>query len=327
MALWQQASLLALLVFGLGLAVGRPMIGWLHRVKFGQVIREEGPASHQAKAGTPSMGGWIILGPAVAGLALVVKLPPEGWLLAAATLAFAGLGFLDDWLIIKKRSNKGLSPRQKLMGQVGLGCAFAGGLCWLGHPAALKLPFGLGGDPWQLGLAYWALVAFMLVATSNAVNLTDGLDGLAASTVAIASGGLAVVVAMRSGAPEPLAAATVLFLVAIAAGCLGFLWFNAHPAQVFMGDTGSLGLGAALAGAAVVGRVELWLLPIGALFILETLSVMAQVAYFRRTGGKRLLKMSPLHHHFELSGWKETQVVARFSLVALAFAALAVMMG
>ncbi|MEB3329026.1 MAG: phospho-N-acetylmuramoyl-pentapeptide-transferase [Candidatus Sericytochromatia bacterium] len=327
MTMWQQAGILALLVLGLALTGGRPMIGWLHRVKFGQVIREEGPSSHQAKAGTPSMGGWIILAPALVGLTLVKPLPPEGWLLAMTTLGYAGLGFLDDWLIIKKRSNKGLLPRQKLLGQVVLGGAFAAGLWGLGHPAALTLPFSPGGEPWAVGLAYWGLVAFMLVATSNAVNLTDGLDGLAASTVAIAAGGLAVVVALRSGAPAGLAATVVLFLVAIAAGCLGFLWFNAHPAQVFMGDTGSLGLGAALAGAAVVGRVELWLVPIGAVFIAETLSVMAQVTYFRRTGGKRLFKMSPLHHHFELSGWKETQVVARFSLVALACAAAAVVMG
>ncbi|MEB3222090.1 MAG: phospho-N-acetylmuramoyl-pentapeptide-transferase [Candidatus Sericytochromatia bacterium] len=326
MALWQQASLVGLLVVGIALAVGRPMIGWLHRVKFGQIIREEGPASHQAKAGTPSMGGWIILLPAALGLVALQRLPAEGWLLLAVTLGFAGLGFLDDWLIIKKRSNKGLSPRQKLLGQVLLGCGFAGGLAWLGHSPVLQVPLGAEAASLSLGLAYWALVAFMLVATSNAVNLTDGLDGLAASTVAIAAAGLAAVVALRLAAGDPVGGAVVVFLVAVAAGCLGFLWFNAHPAQVFMGDTGSLGLGAALAGAAVIGHVELWLVPIGAVFIVETLSVMAQVAYFRRTGGKRLFKMSPLHHHFELSGWKETQVVARFSLVALLCAALAVAM-
>lgn len=323
---WQAACLTGLTALAGGLGIGRPMIAWLHRVKFGQVIREEGPASHQAKAGTPSMGGWIILVPALAALVLLglaLPLPPSVWLLAGVTLAFAGLGFLDDWLIIKKRSNKGLSPRQKLAGQVALGLLFAAGLAWLGHGTSLRLPLGL--PPLDLGVAYWALVAFMLVSTSNAVNLTDGLDGLAGSTVAIACAGLAAVIVTHVAPLGPEAAGTVSFLAAVAGGCLGFLWFNAHPAQVFMGDTGSLGLGAALAGAAVVGGVELWLVPVAGLFIAETLSVMAQVAYFKRTGGKRLFKMSPLHHHYELSGWKETQVVARFGLVAAMAVALAVL--
>lgn len=320
---WHLTGMVGLAAIAGAVLLGRPMVGWLHRVKFGQVIREEGPASHQAKSGTPSMGGWIILLPALAALTLAAHLGSHLLLLGAVTLGFAGLGFLDDWLIIKKRSNKGLSPRQKLAGQVLLGAAFSGALAWLGHGTVLKMPFGLA--PLDLGWSYWGLVTFMLVATSNAVNLTDGLDGLAGSTVGIACLGLAAVVATHGSIRGPEALSAVTFLVAVAGGCLGFLWYNAHPAQVFMGDTGSLGLGAALAAAAVVAGVELWLVPVAGLFIAETLSVMAQVAYFKRTGGKRLFRMSPLHHHYELSGWKETQVVARFSLLTVVCAGLAVL--
>jgi phospho-N-acetylmuramoyl-pentapeptide-transferase len=311
-----------LAALGVALAAGRPVIDFLRLVKFGQVIREEGPESHKAKAGTPSMGGWLILGPALLVAACFGPLPAEVWLLGAVILGYAIVGWLDDWLIIKKKSNKGLSARQKLAGQVLVGAGFAAGLAYLGHGTAILLPFTGGQGVLDLGPFYHALLVFIMVGTSNAVNLTDGLDGLAAGTVAIALAGLAAVLAAYA-APE-LADGTLVLVAAVVGGCLGFLWFNAHPAQVFMGDTGSLGLGAAVAGAAVLGRLELWLVPLGAVFIAETLSVMIQVAYFKRTGGKRFFKMSPLHHHFELSGWKETKVVARFYLVASMCALLAV---
>lgn len=306
----------------LTLVVGRPGIAYLHKVKFGQVIREEGPESHKAKAGTPSMGGWLILGPALAALPLFGPLPAEVWLLAAVIFGYAFVGWLDDWLIIKKKSNKGLSPRQKLAGQILVGVAFAAGLAYLGHGTSILLPFTGGRGVLDLGPLYHPLLVFIMVGTSNAVNLTDGLDGLASGTVAIALAGLAAVLAAY--AVPATAAGTLVLVAAVIGGCLGFLWYNAHPAEVFMGDTGSLGLGAAVAGAAVLGRLELWLIPIGALFIAETLSVMIQVAYFKRTGGKRFFKMSPLHHHFELSGWKETKVVARFYLIAAMCSVLAV---
>ena len=303
----------ALAALGVAIAAGKPVIELLRVVKFGQVIREEGPESHKAKAGTPSMGGWLILGPALAVLPFFGPLPAEVWLLAATILAFAFVGWLDDWLIIKKKSNKGLSPRQKLAGQILAGAGFAGGLAYLGHGTTILLPFTGGQGTLDLGLAYHALLVFIMVGTSNAVNLTDGLDGLASGTVAIALIGLgACLLAYAPG----IAPGALVLVAAMIGGCLGFLWYNAHPAEVFMGDTGSLGLGAAVAGAAVLGRLELWLVPVGALFIAETLSVMIQVAYVKRTGGKRFFKMSPLHHHFELSGWKETKVVARFYLVA-----------
>ncbi len=307
---------------GLALAVGRPVIAWLGIVKFGQVIREEGPESHKAKAGTPSMGGWLILGPALFVAPFFGPLPAEVWLLGAVVLGYALVGWLDDWLIIKKKSNKGLSARQKLAGQILVGAGFAGGLAYLGHGTSILLPFTGGQGTLDLGLAYHALLVFVMVGTTNAVNLTDGLDGLASGTVAIALTGLAA--CLVAYAAPATAAGTLVLVAAVIGGCLGFLWYNAHPAEVFMGDTGSLGLGAAVAGAAVLGRLELWLIPIGALFIAETLSVMIQVAYFKRTGGKRFFKMSPLHHHFELSGWKETKVVARFYLIAAMCSVLAV---
>jgi phospho-N-acetylmuramoyl-pentapeptide-transferase len=302
------------------LAVGGRVISWLSRLKLGQVIREEGPQAHQAKAGTPSMGGLMIFLPLMPLCwALGIK-RPEVWLLLALTLAFAGLGFLDDWLIVRKRSNKGLSARQKLLGQVLLAGLFAVSLWGLGWHTQIRLPFLLAPESLDLGVAYWPLVILVLTGSANAVNLTDGLDGLAATTVSIAASGLGAIL-LAIAAPETLALhrEISIFLAALVGGCLGFLWFNAHPAAVFMGDTGSLGLGAALAGAAILGHLELALMLVGSVFVVETISVMAQVAYFKWTKGKRLLRMSPLHHHFELGGWRETQVVARFSVAGVLF--------
>jgi phospho-N-acetylmuramoyl-pentapeptide-transferase len=303
-----------LAALALALIAGRPYINYLKSWKLGQIIREEGPESHQKKAGTPSMGGWLILGPALAVLPFFGVRSLEVWLLALTVFGYAGVGWLDDYLIIKKRSNKGLSARQKLAGQFLVGVLFAAGLGAMGHGTTVLLP--VTHVAIDLSWGYYPLLVFIMVGTTNAVNLTDGLDGLASGTVAIALTGLAfATLALVHG---PLQAETLVAIAAVIGGCLGFLWYNCHPAQVFMGDTGSLGLGAVVAGAAAIGHLELWLVPLGAIFIAETLSVMAQVLYFKRTGGKRLFKMSPLHHHFELSGWKETQVVARFYLAGIA---------
>jgi phospho-N-acetylmuramoyl-pentapeptide-transferase len=313
-----QALMLAILVaMGLAIAMGRPYIGYLAQWKLGQIIRVEGPESHHAKAGTPSMGGWLILAPLVATLAVFQVKTPLVWVLAAVILGYAFVGWLDDYLIVKKRSNKGLAPRQKLAGQFLVGCAFAAALWYFGRGTAVLVPFT--HQPLDLGPLYYPLIVFIMVGSTNAVNLTDGLDGLAASTVAIALAGLAACLGALAYQPDLL-----ILVMAVIGGCLGFLWFNWHPAQVFMGDTGSLGLGAAFAGAAALGRLELWLVPLGLVFIAETLSVMIQVAYFKRTGGKRFFKMSPLHHHFELSGWKETKVVGRFYLTGMILALLTV---
>jgi phospho-N-acetylmuramoyl-pentapeptide-transferase len=306
----------------LAIAMGRPFIGYLQRWKLGQIIRAEGPQSHHAKAGTPSMGGWIILAPALVVTAIATKLPPEVALLSLVVLGYTLVGWLDDYLIVKKRHNKGLSAKQKLGGQFLVAIAFAVGLHFLGHGTAVILPFTNGQGLWELGWFYYALLVFIMVGTTNAVNLTDGLDGLAAGTVAICLAALTLVLGTYSHFAN--LGGVQLMLWAVIGGCLGFLWYNSHPAQVFMGDTGSLGLGAVVAGAAILGRLEFWLIPLGAVFIVETLSVMAQVAYFKRTGGKRLFKMSPLHHHFELSGWKETKVVSRFYLAGAASALLAI---
>ncbi|HEY9722709.1 MAG TPA: phospho-N-acetylmuramoyl-pentapeptide-transferase [Oscillatoriaceae cyanobacterium] len=315
-------TLAVLLAFVLALALGRPMIGFLTRWKLGQIIREEGPESHKAKAGTPSMGGWIILIPALVAAAILTPMHGELLLLAFAILGNAFVGWLDDYLIVKKRSNKGLLPRYKMLGQLLVAGAFAGGLYWMGHGTRVLLPFTHGQGSLDLSYAYYALAIFIMVGTTNAVNLTDGLDGLCAGTVAIALLGLGL--ALYTYAHFATLPGALVLVAALIGGCLGYLWYNWHPAQVFMGDTGSLGLGGAVAGLAIVGHLELWLIPIGAVFIAETLCVMLQVAYFKRTGGKRLFKMSPLHHHFELSGWKETKVVGRFYLVGAAGALLAI---
>ncbi|MDB5096914.1 MAG: phospho-N-acetylmuramoyl-pentapeptide-transferase [Cyanobacteria bacterium RYN_339] len=299
------------------IVLGRPYIGYLAQWKLGQIIRTEGPESHHAKAGTPSMGGWLILAPMVVVLPLFHAFSPHVWVLAATILGFTFVGWLDDYLIVKKRSNKGLAPRQKLAGQFLVGCAFAAGLWYVGRGTAILIP--LTHQQLDLGLFYYPLLVFIMMGTTNAVNLTDGLDGLASGTVVIALVGLAACLAVFGVHPDVL-----ILMAAVIGGCLGFLWFNWHPAQVFMGDTGSLGLGAVVAGAAAMGKLELWLIPLGAVFIAETLSVMIQVAYFKRTGGKRFFKMSPLHHHFELSGWKETKVVGRFYLTGVVLALLTV---
>ncbi|MEB3198735.1 MAG: phospho-N-acetylmuramoyl-pentapeptide-transferase [Candidatus Sericytochromatia bacterium] len=316
-----------LVAFALALAVGRPLIRVLHELKFGQVIREEGPESHKAKSGTPSMGGWLIVFPFLLTCVLGGLSHPVLLAFLGLVLAYAGLGFLDDWLIIKKRSNKGLSARQKLAGQVLIAVVFLLVLHQLGWSTVWLMPPVSGLRVLDLGYWYWPVACFIVVGSSNAVNLTDGLDGLAGTTVAIAAMALGCVVWLSAGLVGndlSLNLGLTGALLALVGGCLGFLWFNAHPAQVFMGDTGSLALGAALGGAAILGHVELWYALIGAVFIVETLSVIAQVTYFKRTGGKRLLKMSPLHHHFELSGLKETKVVARFALLGAMCAALAV---
>lgn len=297
------------------IAFGKPFIAYLKAWKIAQSIRQEGPQSHHAKAGTPTMGGWIIILPAILVALAVTFLSgarPSGNLLAVmgVILGYAFVGWLDDYLIIKKRSNKGLSPRQKLAGQIGIAVAFAVYLAMTGHGTAIMIP-GLH-TLLDLGWLYYPLLVFVMVGTSNAVNLTDGLDGLAAGTMAIAFSALAYLLTQYANFPG-LGGVTLLLLTLVG-GCLGFLWYNSHPAQVFMGDTGSLALGGAIAACAVLGRLELYLIPVGIIFVAETVSVILQVWSYKTTG-KRIFKMSPLHHHFELSGWAETQVVQRFYLV------------
>jgi phospho-N-acetylmuramoyl-pentapeptide-transferase len=289
----------------------------LRSLKAGQVIRDDGPQAHLRKTGTPTMGGIFFI-PTAAILAILWSgFAQEVIAAAALTLAYGAIGWLDDWQILRRKSNKGISPQAKLALQVSVGGLFCAWLYThqLVDVTQLALPFG-----WllPLGVLFWPLAWFVLVAESNATNLTDGVDGLAAGTSAIAFVALGILA-------TPTSIGILIFCACMAGGCLGFLVHNRNPARVFMGDTGSLALGGALAAVALLSQNLFSLLIIGGIFFVETLSVILQVGYFKATKneqgvGKRLFKMAPLHHHFELSGWTETQVVGRFYLVGLLLA-------
>lgn len=291
-------------------------IPFLRRLKFGQSIRDEGPKSHQKKTGTPTMGGIvIILGIIVSTLVMAAQfhsIDTEIWLLLFVTFSFGLLGFIDDFIIVVKKRNLGLTSKQKFLGQLIISTVVYIVLLKTGISTLITVPgTSLSID---IGWLYFPLIIFMLVGTSNAVNITDGLDGLVAGTSAIAFGAFAIIA-------YSLSLYTVsLFSVAVVGAVLGFLVFNAHPAKVFMGDTGSLALGGAIAMIAILTKMELLLVIIGGVFVIETLSVIVQVTYFKATGGKRLFKMSPLHHHYELSGWSEWRVVVTFWLIGMLFA-------
>lgn len=316
------AALLLTLLFGPLLL---PLLRFL---KFGQNIRELGPQSHQKKAGTPTMGGVIFLAGMTAGSLLAAEWPFSAELLTltGTSLGFALIGFGDDYIKVVKRRNLGLRAYQKLLGQFLL----AGILCLLavqvlGRGTEIAIPFT--GFKWETGWLYYPLVSILIVFINNAVNLTDGLDGLAAGCTLLSSlayiGICLLPVWMGGRITAAEGTDLALFAAALAGGCLGFLRFNLHPARVFMGDTGSLGLGGALAGLAVLSKSEAVLLIIGGLFVLEALSVIIQVISFQTTG-KRVFRMSPLHHHFELGGWSEWKVVFVFWLLSLFFAALGI---
>ncbi|UCZ51827.1 phospho-N-acetylmuramoyl-pentapeptide-transferase [Bacillus shivajii] len=294
-------------------------IPFLRRLKFGQSIRDEGPKSHQKKTGTPTMGGiMIVLAVVVSTLILASQFHNVGveiWLLILVTLGFGLLGFLDDFIKVVKKRNLGLTSKQKFLGQVVISAIIYFVLMQSGLPTYITVPgteFSV-----ELGWLYFPLIIIILVGASNAVNLTDGLDGLVAGTSAIAFGAFAIIA-------YSLSMYTVsLFSIAVVGAVLGFLVFNAHPAKVFMGDTGSLALGGAIGLIAILTKMELLLVIIGGVFVIETLSVIIQVISFKATG-KRVFKMSPLHHHYELSGWSEWRVVVTFWLVGLLFAIIGV---
>ncbi|SMB94321.1 Phospho-N-acetylmuramoyl-pentapeptide-transferase [Thermanaeromonas toyohensis ToBE] len=305
-----KTGLIALLLsFGFTTLLAPPLIKILQFVKAGQIVRNDGPQRHLGKAGTPTMGGLIFL----LGLTLATLILGETSLLIftllGITWGYALLGWLDDMLKVVLRRPLGLLARQKLAGQVILGLV-AGlvAMLYLGRGTEVPLPFS--SLRWDLGWYYPALAAMVLVSTTNAVNLTDGLDGLAAGTTFIVA--LAYfILALALDKAE-----LIIFAGALAGGCLGFLLYNFHPARVFMGDTGSLALGGAVGILSILTRTELILPILGAVYVLEALSVILQVLYFRLTG-RRFLRMSPLHHHFELAGWPETKVVLFFWLLAL----------
>lgn len=288
-------------------------IPFLKRLKFGQQIRTDGPQSHLKKTGTPTMGGIIILlAIALAALKFIDK-GPELMVLLVATLGFGLVGFLDDYIKIVFKRSLGLTAKQKLAGQLlvsGIVCYY---LIQMGHSTELHVPY----FNWelQLGWFYFPFIVLLMMGTTNAVNLTDGLDGLLAGTSAIAFGAF-VIIAMKGHSPE-----VAVFSAAMIGTVLGFLVFNAHPAKVFMGDTGSLGIGGALVAVAIMTKEELLLAIIGGVFVFEILSVIIQVISFK-TRGKRVFKMSPIHHHFELVGWSEWRVVMTFWFVGIVLAAV-----
>ena len=326
------ASLTALVI---SLLLGPWFIRKLREFQIGQVIRHEGPASHAPKAGTPTMGGLLILTAALVPTLLWADLRNVYiWIAVLATAGFGAVGFTDDYLKLVRRSHHGLQPRYKILGQLLIALGVAVTLMILAYysqPALyitrLIFPFFKTLIP-DLGWWYVPLAVFILVGWSNAVNLTDGLDGLAISTFAVAAAAftaLSYVTGHRILADYlllvhfPQSAELTIFCGSLVGASLGFLWYNSYPAEIFMGDVGSLALGGALATVALLIKQEILLHIVGGVFVLEAASVIIQVTSFKLTG-KRVFKMAPLHHHFELIGWSEPKVIARFIILAIIFA-------
>ncbi len=338
------ASLTALL---LSLLLGPWMIDRLRNLQVKQYIREEGPKGHQKKAGTPTMGGVLIVASMIIPTLLWADLRNAYVLLAmGATVSFGAIGFIDDYNKVVRKRNMGLTPRGKFSLQV-LTCVVVGIVLLVlqthgAYSTQLSVPFfkrlhpdlvidSLLGVKYVWALAYVPLVLFLvlvIVGCSNAVNLTDGLDGLAIGCVLVSSVALTILAYVASNAKFadyldiqkiPDAGEVVIFCGSLVGASLGFLWYNAHPAEMFMGDVGSLALGGAIGTVAVIIKQEFLLLSIGGVFVLEALSVIIQVGSFKLTG-KRVFRMAPLHHHFELMGWSESKIIVRFWIVALVFA-------
>jgi phospho-N-acetylmuramoyl-pentapeptide-transferase len=324
-SLFASASLtLPLMVCGsLSALAGVAGVPLLRALKAGQIIREDGPKSHLKKTGTPTMGGAFFVPVGIIASLILTQFNPNAIAVAALTTAYAGIGFADDWEIIRRRSNKGISPKMKMGLQIGFAAAFCLWMMFFGNVStSIALPFGLAAIP--LGFLFWGLAGFTLVAESNATNLTDGVDGLAGGTVAVALMAMGEV-AFQSGHPE-----LMTFSACLSGACLGFLVHNRNPAKVFMGDTGSLALGGALAAVGLMSNSLFALLLISGLFFWETLSVIIQVSYFKLTKnadgvGQRFFKMSPYHNHLELSGWTETQIVGWFYAINAGLAGIALL--
>lgn len=323
----QSSNLTQLLLFPLVISAvisgifGYVVVPLLQRLKTGQVIQEDGPQTHLSKAGTPTMGGIFFVPVGVIVALIGSQFQINVVAVSVVTLAYLGLGWIDDWQILRQQSNKGITPRMKLIIQIAIAFGFCLWMVWsqpftitdVALPGQIVLP---------LGILFWGLAGFVMVAESNATNLTDGVDGLAGGTGALAFLGLGGLVA--TNAPE-----LAIFCASMSGSCLGFILHNRNPAKVFMGDTGSLALGGSLASVGILSG-NLWgLFILSGIFFVESLSVIAQVSYYKATKGpdgkgKRLLKMAPLHHHLELSGWAETQIVGVFYLINAGLAILAV---
>ena len=307
------------------------LVRWLRARAIGQHIREDGPASHSAKAGTPTMGGILIVLGVVVGFAFGhlgthVEFSRTGALVIMAVVTYGFIGFLDDVIKIRNRRSLGLNKRAKMILQLGFGLLFAELAVHWAHTSTTLSFTRLSLPGWQLGEVGWVILAvIVLTATSNAVNLTDGLDGLASGSATFCFAVLAIVGYWMFRHPGIYGVTSALDLglcaVALAGACLGFLWWNAAPARIYMGDTGSLSIGAGLGALCLLMNLDLLLPIIGGLFVIETLSVIAQVVSFRFFK-RRIFKMAPIHHHFELLGWPETTVIVRFWILAGLFAAL-----
>jgi len=315
--------------------LGPSMIAWLRRLKVGQHVRNDGPQTHLTKQGTPTMGGLLIIAALVSSVLLWSDLTNKYvWVVLFATLAFGGIGFWDDYLKVVKKRSTGLRAYQKFGLQII--ASFIIGfflITYSGDPAVsrLSVPF-IKRLLLDLGWFYIPFVAIVVVGSSNAVNLTDGLDGLAIGLVGIASTANAVIVYLGGHKIIadylkilfiPGSGELTIFCGAMLGACLGFLWYNTHPAEVFMGDVGSLSLGGALGTLAVVTKHELILIIVGGIFVVETFSVILQVASFKLTG-KRIFKMAPIHHHFEQIGWPEAKVIVRFWIIGIILALISI---
>jgi phospho-N-acetylmuramoyl-pentapeptide-transferase len=342
------ASLTALLI---GLLIGPYVIEKLREFQIGQYIREEGPQSHQKKSGTPTMGGVLICISILVPTLMWSDLSnPYVWLVMLSTLAFGAIGFTDDYIKVVHRENQGLTAKAKLGLQFVVSAAVAAALVVMevrgGYSTRLMVPFAkrfrpdlvwewMGHIPhmhWLVFIPFVVFVMIVIAGASNAVNLTDGLDGLAIGCTIIAAGALTVLTYVSGHVVfsdylelqrMPMVSELTVFCGSMVGASIGFLWYNAHPAEIFMGDVGSLALGGAIGTVAVVIKQELLLPFIGGVFILEALSVMLQVGSYKLRNGKRIFKMAPLHHHFELMGWSESKVITRFWILALVFALFA----
>ncbi len=325
--------LAALMSLTISLLLGPMLIRRLTEKSIGQPIRDDGPERHQVKAGTPTMGGTLILFSLILATLLLADLRnPYIWLVILVTVGFGAIGFVDDFRKYRLGSSAGLAARHKFLCQCLVASAAAALLFAVpGFEPTVAVPFFKNVNI-DLGPLYFLFAVIVIVGASNAVNLTDGLDGLAIGPVMIAAGtyGLFAYVSGHVKLAQYLQIPYVagsgelaVFCGALAAAALGFLWFNAYPAQMFMGDVGSLPLGAAIAMVALVTKHSLVLILVGAIFVVEALSVILQVGYFKWSGGKRIFRMAPIHHHYELKGWPEPQIIVRFWIISIICAILA----
>jgi len=344
-------ALANLTALALALALGPWMIQKLRELSFGQHIREEGPQSHYKKAGTPTMGGVLIVTAIVAPTLLWADLQNRYiWIALFGLVGFGAIGFIDDYAKVAKKRNLGLTIRQKFWAQAF--CAMVIGFCLLllhanqAYSTAINVPFFKQFKPdlliepltksfWTYPLAFvpfYFFIVLVMVGSSNSVNLTDGLDGLAIGLMIIASGGMTALTYVSSHAKFsqyldlarlPNSQELTIFCASMVGASLGFLWYNCHPAEVFMGDVGSLALGGGMGIVAVLIKQEILLLFIGGIYVIEALSVILQVGSYRLRGGKRIFKMAPIHHHFEALGWPESKVIVRFWIAGLVMALFA----